>query len=511
MTPHAPGDLACPPPTPAPHATTVPSAAPSQPASAAPGGRTDGVRLRPWGVVALLIGMFSSTYVFSSMNVALPDIGADLGADAGQLKLVMGAYATALAVCVVPAGRLGDRHGRRRLIIAGLTATLVLAVVAGLATDAWTLVVLRTLLGVSVALYLPQLLSVIQVCTTGPARARLVSAYAAAGGLGTAAGQVIGGALLRADLFGAGWRSLLWLLALLAAVALTGAITLPGSRGADSGRGDGAGVSVLALAIAGLLVPASLGPTSGWPLWTILALVAAPLLLVGFWQVERRIERARGLPLVPPAVLREPAVWKGLAVAGLFFAGFSAFMYEYALVSQGAWHETAWASGLSLLPFSLAFVVGSLAVGRGRDALGSNARVMMAGTLAQIAALGAVAAILTLSPHEPSGWLLQPVLLVLGWAQAWVYGPLLGTVMDGVPARVAGLTGGLFSMAQQTALGLGVALYGAVLTGLQSAGATQQTAMAGSIALNVVSALGVLALVRSLDGGLRAPRRPRVQ
>lgn len=459
---------------------------------------SSGDGLRPWGIAAILIGIFSSTYVFSSMNVALPQLAAELGADPGQLKLIMGGYATALAVFVIPAGRLGDRYGRRRLVIIGYAATLLVAILAGLAPGPWTLIGLRILLGATVALYLPQLLSIIQVSTNGVARVRLVSAYAGAGGLGTAAGQVLGGALLQANLLGTSWRPLLWVLGLLGAIALFGAITLPSSRSPQAAANDHPGTIALGLLIACFLVPVSLGPTAGWPIWMIIALIAVLPLGAMFWRLERRLERRGGVPLVPPSVLAEPAVARGLVIALLFFGAFSAFMYEYALISQGQWRASPMRSGLSLVPFALAFVVGSLVVGRVRIWLGSNPNVMIVGTIAQIVALLALIVLIGGSAAEPSPWLLQPLLVLLGLAQAWQYGPLVATVMDGVPLAVAGLTGGLFATAQQAALGLGVAVYGALLTGLQTAGLTPAQAMAGCLAVNVVSALVVLGIVRSL-------------
>ncbi|WP_170134346.1 MFS transporter [Murinocardiopsis flavida] len=416
--------------------------------------------LRGFGLFTLLIGGFIATYTFSAVNVALPFIERDLSAPPAALQLVMGAYGSCFALLLIVGGRLGDMFGRHRLFGIGLAAFLVASVAAGLATDINGLVALRGLQGFAAALLMPQILATIQTATSGAARLRALGLFSMTAGIGTAAGQLIGGVLLSADIGGMGWRPVLWFAAVLAAAVLPGVFALPRTRSDAPGRPDVPGALTLGLGVLALLVPLSVGPSQGWPLWTVLLLAASPAALWVFWRWERRVEDRGRLPLVPPSVVRHRAVRLGLVMAGLIFASYGAFMYEFALVTQTGLGYSPLESGLSLTLCTLAYAFASVKVGFFERIFGT--RVLAAGGVGIAVALVAIGAVVLLGWPHPSPWLLQPPLILFGCAQAMTFAPLVGTVMAEVPQSVAGLSGGLFSTVQQAALALGVAGYGSV-------------------------------------------------
>ncbi|GAB2513342.1 MFS transporter [Nocardiopsis aegyptia] len=442
--------------------TTRTTRIPAEGERPAPSAHTEPPRLRGRGLLALLVGGFLANYTFSSVNVAVPFIARDLDATPAQLGLVMGVYATCFAVLLIIGGRLGDGYGRGRLFVVGLLAYTVTSVAAGLVGGVWWLIAIRGAQGLAAALMVPQVLATIQATTRGPARLRAVALFVATSGVGTAAGQVIGGVLLTLDVAGTGWRSVFWFGAVVALAVLPATPALPRTGGDRRGGTDAVGGAVLAVALLAFLVPVTIGPEDGWPPWTIASLVLSAAAFPGFWWWERRREHGGGSPLVPTSVLGHRSVRLGLVMACVFFAGYGAFMYVFALTSQGGLHQSPLVAGLTLLPFAVAFIGVSMGLGVVRRWLGSS--VMVVGAAGQITALLMVAAVVVLGRPDPSQWLLQPSLVLLGATQAMMFSPLVNVVMEGVPRAVAGLSGGLFSTVQQAALALGVALYGGVYT-----------------------------------------------
>lgn len=165
--------------------------------------------------------------------------------------------------------------------------------------------------------------------------------------------------------------------------------------------------------------------------------------------------------MLPGSVLGMRPMQVGLICTGIFFAGYGAFMYEYALATQSGLGYSALRSGVSLRSFAVSFLVVSLLSGR---LPWSAATTLRNGCLGQAAALLVLAAAVVAGWPSPSVWLLQMGLLLLGTSQALIFGPLVQTVMAQVPAHIAGLSGGLFSTTQQLFLAVGVAAYGAVFT-----------------------------------------------
>lgn len=410
------------------------------------------------GLLALVSVAFISTYLFGSANVVLPWIGASLGASQASMAMVLGGYAITFAALQIWFGRVGDNVGRRLLLRWGLIGIVVTSLVVSAAGSIWILIVLRFAQGVAVAAAMPQLLSTIQATTAGAARARAVAAYGAASGLGGGVGVVLGGALTELDLAGLSWRPVLGSTAIFGALALALSRYVPETFGRERASLDLAGTGMLTAALVALISALSMGPSLAWPAWSLGLLVFAVLGLIGFWWYERRQE-CRGVALVPPSVVSLPPVAVGLTMALLFFAGYGAFMYEWAQFTRQALHSTALVSGLGLGGFCVAFVLGNLSLARITRVLGQA--TMVTGGVLQLTALLALIAVGMLAPDRTWVLSMQLPTFLLGLAQALQFGPLVQTVMAGVPDRVAGLTGGLISTAQQAAFALGVATIGA--------------------------------------------------
>src|ERR1700754_4149209 len=157
----------------------------------------------PWAALpVLLAGAFMVVLDFFIVNVALPSIGRDLGAGASSLEWIVAGYGLAFAACLITAGRLGDDHGRRRVYAVGVALFTLTSAACGLAPSPGTLVAARIAQGVAGGIVMPQVLAIIGVTFHGTAHVRALSIYGVALGLAAVGGQVIGGALVEADLAG---------------------------------------------------------------------------------------------------------------------------------------------------------------------------------------------------------------------------------------------------------------------------------------------------------------------
>src|SRR6266699_2691235 len=202
---------------------------------------------RSWAPLAvLMIGTFMFVLDFFIVNVALPAIQQGLRAGEGAIEWIVAGYAISTAVLLVTGGRLGDQFGRRRVFAIGLTVFVLTSAACALAPDPAVLVTARILQGVGAALMAPNILSILGVVYSGPARVRAISVYGMVMGLAAVSGQLIGGVLIRADLAGMGWRAIFWINVPFGLAALLACRRLvPESRADQGSRFDLAGVALI--------------------------------------------------------------------------------------------------------------------------------------------------------------------------------------------------------------------------------------------------------------------------
>ncbi|MFJ9712587.1 MFS transporter [Streptomyces sp. NPDC101234] len=417
------------------------------------------------GLFTVLLAAALPLIDFFIVNVALPTIGTDLHAGEAVLELVVAGYGVAYAVLLVLGGRLGDLFGRRRLFLGGMAAFGLTSLACGLAPGAWSLVAARVAQGAASAAMLPQVLATIQAATTGGRRAKAMSLYGATAGLSMVAGQILGGVLVAADIWGTGWRSVFLVNVPVVAVGLVlAARFVPETRSQRPEPVDGPGTVLLALSLLTLLAPLTEGRAAGWPLWTWLSLAAFPGVAAAFYAVERRADRAGRTPLVPPSLFELASLRRGLVLMLPFSVGFSGFMFVIAVALQSGEHLGPVAAGTALAPMAVVFLFVSLAGPRLIARYGS--RVVSAGSVIQ--GIGIVLIVLAARrdwPHLDFAGLL-PGVAVAGAGQALQLPNVLRLVMSEVPPARAGVGSGVMVTTQQSALALGVATLGTLFLSL---------------------------------------------
>ncbi len=456
------------------------------------------------GLLTVLVGVLLPMIDFFIVNVALPTMRHDLHASSGGLELVVSGYATAYAVLLVLGGRLGDSYGRRRLFLIGIAAFTVASLLCGLAPNASALILARVLQGASAALMVPQTLSTIQATGDVHSRSRALGWFGATGGLAAVAGQLLGGVLVSANIAGSGWRAIFFVNVPIGVIGLIlAARWVPETRAERHHRIDVPGTILLGATLTALLVPLTEGRTLGWPLWSIVLLVLAPLGAASLVVVERRLERRGGSPLVPPAVVRHPSMRRGLALAVVFFSTFGAFMFVYTLVVQGTLGFSPIRAGIALTPMAVTFLAASLAtttlVARyGRAVIGAGAVIQLVGLLTVIASLEI--AWPNVTPLD-----LASGLAIMGAGQGLIMSPLIRVVLSAVPIESAGAGSGVLTTTQQTSLALGVATIG---SGYLSLSPVDRFGPLHAVVL--VLALQTLVAVALAAGSRALPARQRV-
>jgi MFS family permease len=418
----------------------------------------------PRGILAVVLtGQFMALLDASVVNVAAPSIHASLHASGAGLQLVIAGYVVTYAVLLVTGARLGDIVGHRTMFLVGVALFTLASLGCGLAGSASVLVTLRFVQGVGAAFMIPQVLSLIQRSFPGPARARPMRLYAAVLAGGAVAGQVIGGLLVSADLWGSTWRPVFLLnVPIGAALLVAGSRLLPHGRG-ERGRGlDLAGLAILTPSVLALVLPLVLGPSEHWPAWGWACLAASGLGFAAFAVVERRAAAKGGSPLIPGRVLRLPGVAMGIAALFAVLAVFGGFFFVLALHLQGGLGESALRAGLTFAPAGLAFALVSLNWQRA----GSRAQpaLIIGGFAANAASLLALAFLLR-GGRDGGAWLYLAT-AVTGAGMAASFSPLMTAVLMRVPVADAADATGVIVTVNQLALVVGVATFGTLYLNL---------------------------------------------
>ncbi|MHA7985181.1 MFS transporter [Rathayibacter sp. CAU 1779] len=473
--------------------------------------RADAVSRPPWRALsALLIGTFITAIDFFIVNVALPSMQAELHASEGSVEWFVAAFSLGTAASLLTAARIGDRFGRRGAFVIGIAVFVAASVLCAAAADAEVLVVGRFIQGVATAFVTTSVMAMIGSVFHGPARARAVGLYAAVLGIGAAAGQIIGGLLVGADLWGLGWRSIFAINVPIGILALVlTPFVVPATRGIAR-RLDVWGVVLMTAAIVALVLPLVEGRDSGWAPWVWASFALVPILVAGFFAQQRRLEARGGEPMFPPMLVRTPAFRSGLLWQLVFWCGQGSFYVVLTMYLQLGRGLTALESGtiflgLAVPYFAAVALVPRLVVRIGRLVLvlGSIANLIGFAALAVVALTGADAA-----------WVLVG-LVFCGAAQGLSIPPSTSLVLGTANPADAGIVSGALSTMQQVGGALGVAVVGTVFFGVLGSATQGGSGVADAFAsslwpLAIVAALALL-LTFLLPRGERVVRVARAR
>ncbi len=466
---------------------------------------------RRWAALAiLLVGAFLAPLDFFIVNVALPAMAAGLKASAAEMQLVISGYAVVYAVFLITGGRLGDIFGRKAVFMIGLAGFALASMICGLAGSPSSLIAGRLLQALAAAAMAPQALASVHALFPAHERGRALSIYGVTLGFSSIAGQLLGGALVAADLGGFGWR-LIFLINLPVAIgAFVAAIPLlRDTRGATRPRLDFGGVVLSAAALTALVLPLIEGRELGWPWWTIAMLPTAPVFAEAFRRYEIRLARRGGEPLVAMDAFKSPGLLRALGALTTLYA-LAAFFLTFSIWLQAGLGRSALAAGIAILPLSVGFLIGSTfspAIGEwaGRAA-------PSVGFLASASGLLALSMLVALAPtgQSPPFPLFATALLTIGLGMGSSVPTLFRVIVERVDPKRAGLVGGMSNSTLQVSAALGVALLGGLFFAVLG-GRTDPGSIAHAFSVTLFGIAGCHLLGAALGAGLGQPRRRRRQ
>ncbi|GAA3993864.1 MFS transporter [Allokutzneria multivorans] len=424
------------------------------------------------------------------INVALPAIGAELGASVAGLQWILDGYLLSLAALILVAGSLGDIFGRRRMFVVGTVWFGLASLLCGLAQTTTLLVFARVLQGVGGALLAPGALAILQSAFPRDQRARAIGAWSGLSGVATAIGPLVGGLLIQAG----SWRLAFLINLPLAAVCVWMAVRhVPESSDPEAARRpDVLSAVVGALGLAG--VTAALVEAPGLGVTHPLVLVGGVgglALMIGFGVMQTR----RRTPLVPPSLFATRTFVLSNALTLVVYAALGSIMVLLVLQLQVSLGYSPTAAGLAGLPITVLMLVLSARSGKLAQRIGPRAQLVVGPLL--IAAGIALLSLVVPGASYLTGVL--PGLLVFGFGLAAVVAPVTATVLAAAPDRYAGVASGVNNAVARTGTLLAVAVLPAV-AGLTGDAYTDPVAMTSSwqVALVVCAVLAALGGVLAL-------------
>lgn len=420
----------------------------------APGAR------RWWALGALSLVVLAVALPATILSVALPTLAPALHADAADLQWFVSAYTLVLAAGVLPGGLLGDRFGRKRMLLIALVGYAGGSVLAATATTPRMFIVAQAVLGLGAALVIPLVLSSIAVLFTAEERPRAVGIWAAANFVALPLGPIVGGWIL--SNFWWGWVFLMNLpiivLAIVAVVAL-----LPESRSAERPALDPLGVLTSSAGLGVLTFGLIQAGQDGWGSAAALAgMLGGAALLVAFAIWERGLgRRAPGRTLVDLSLFASARFTWGTITAGLGIFAFFGLLFATPQYVQAVLGTDAMGSGIRLLPLLGGMMVGAGLADRVADRIGTKITVA-----AGFAVLGASLIIAT-ATTATSGYGLTATWLSIGGLGA---GLALATASSAALATISAERAGVASALMQAVQKLGTPLAAATLGSVLNSG-----------------------------------------
>lgn len=405
--------------------------------------------------LSLLIVSMDATIV----NVAIPNIRADLDATGSQLQWVIDIYTLVLASLLLLSGAAADRFGRRGTFQLGLTVFAVASLLCSLAPNIETLIAARLLQAIGGSMMNPVAMSIItQVFTGRVERARAIGVWGGVVGISMAAGPIVGGVLIE----WINWRAVFWINLPICAVAiLLTVIFVPRSKSLTMRDVDPVGQALGMAFLFGLVFVLIEGPVMGWAdVRTIAVTVGAVAAFVGFLAYEAR----RRDPFIDLRFFRSIPFASATMIAVCAFASWGAFLFMMSLYLQDERGFSAFHTGLIYLPIAVGALVFSPLSGRMVGRFGARPSLLIAGTLITAATV----MLAQLSASTPV-WQLLVIFAVFGIGFSMVNAPVTNAAVSGMPTDRAGAASAIASTSRQVGVSVGVALCGSVAGGALAA------------------------------------------
>jgi EmrB/QacA subfamily drug resistance transporter len=417
---------------------------------------------RRWLAFAVVLSAtLLSVLDFLIVNIALPSIRAELGATDAEMQLTVAGYGLALAICLITGGRLGDIYGRKRMFQIGMAGFTLTSILCGFAQTSTQLVVFRVLQGMMAAMMSPQVLATIQVTFEGRERDKAMGLVGAMVGVGSFLGNVLGGFLVGANLFGMGWRPIFFVNVPIGIIALVLAhFLVRESKASVAQKLDIPGALLSGVGLFCLILPIAEGRERGWPGWTFVLLAFSFFACWVFVRYQKNLKARGGSPLLDMRLFEIPGYRRGLLAILLLFSGISSFAFTLTYYLQKGLSVAPAHVGLIFSALSISFLIASLGAVKIVARIGPKT-LLVGLTIMQVGQLLLIAAPLIWGKNL-SPFALMPILFLYGLGQGLSVPQIIRQTLSDVQAANAGAAAGVLNTAQQVAFSLGVSVVGGV-------------------------------------------------
>ncbi len=410
-----------------------------------------------WALAALALSMLAVGLDATIINIALPTLSTALHATTSQLQWFVDAYSLALAALLLPAGLLGDRFGRKRLLLAALLTFGASSAACAYAPTAGALIVARTMLGLSGAFMMPLSLAVLPVIFTEEERPRALAIWITANALSFPIGPILGGWLLS----NYWWGSVFLInvpITLLGFAAVL--VLLPESRSAERPHLDVGGMLASCVGLAAVTYGCIEAGEKGWgDPGTVAALAGGACVLAAFVLWERHVSAVRaGRPLVDLTLFRSANfTWGTLLATAVSFAMFGV-LFAGPQFFQAVTGSDALGTGIRLIPIIAGLLVGSQSADRLAPRLGAKLTAAAGFSLLALGlGLGAATTV-------ESGYGFVVVwIFVVGMGMGFALPATMDAAMSVLSAERSGAGSALIMAMRQVGATIGVAILGTIL------------------------------------------------
>ncbi|MEU9204402.1 DHA2 family efflux MFS transporter permease subunit [Streptomyces sp. NPDC048332] len=453
---------------------------------------------RWWALGALVASMLVLGFDMTILNVALPTMAGELGATTGEQQWMADGYVVVFAALMLPAGLLGDRFGRRRMLIAGLGVFLVGSVIGTLADNVPTVIAARCVMGVGGALVMPLAMAVLPSLFGEPKdRIKAVGIVSAASALGMPLGPILGGWLL--DHFW--WGSVFLVNIPMVGIGIAACVfLLPETRDPAAPAVDAVSTALSATGLGALIYGVIEAPGRGWGDPLVLTVLAAGVILIAALVLR---ERRSARPMLDMALLRQRTFLLSTLASTLVMFALAGLMFILPGYLQAVRGHDAFGTGVRMLPMMGGLILATRAGGPVNARFGARA-TMSAGLVVL-----AFAALLGSRTTVGSGYGFTALwLTIAGAGFGFAVVPAMNAALGALPPDRAGSGSGLLMTVRQTGSALGIALLGSLLAGAYSnrldttglPAAAADTAGDSVVAAHAVAArLGAQRLAESAD------------
>ncbi|MBK0418615.1 DHA2 family efflux MFS transporter permease subunit [Leucobacter sp. CSA1] len=432
--------------------------------------------IRPWAALwSLVIGFFMILVDTTIVSVANPSIMRGLGTTMTATLWATSAYLLAYAVPLLITGRLGDRFGPRRIYLFGLSVFTLSSLACGLAGSIEVLVGARVLQGFGAAMMTPQTMAVITRIFPPRERGSAMAVWGVTAGVATLVGPILGGFLLDAW----GWEWIFFINVPVGVIAFALALRYVPRLETSAHRFDWLGVLLSALGMFLLVFGIQEGESFDWGvIWgpiSVWSMIGAGVVILIFFVVWQRVQR--GEPLIPLRIFRDRNFSVGTAAivtVGLAVTSMGLPLMFYLQLVRGL---TPTQSALMMVPMAVLSIALARPVGRLIDRRDPR-RLPLLGLL--LVASGLLLYFLLAKPDTPIGLLLIPS-AVLGFGNAFMWGPLASITTFGLEPRLAGAGSGVYNTSRQVGSVLGSAAMAALMESRLTAQFGEEASAAGGL------------------------------